>query len=175
MQMAPGSTAEQNHPSGDNRFKLLDRTISRFQGRGDALIEVLHSAQSIFGYLENDLMIYVARALKLPLSRVYGVATFYHFFNLKPKGTHTFVICMGTACYVKGAEAIQEAVSSTCGIKFGETTPDNAVSLVTARCIGSCGLAPVAVLDDQVAGKLNATAAVERVQTWIKEPEQVPT
>ncbi len=173
--MTPGATTDIKHPSGDNRFKLLDRTIARFQSRGDALIEVLHAAQSIFGYLENDLMIYIARALRLPLSRVYGVATFYHFFNLKPKGRHAFVLCMGTACYVKGAEAIQDAVSHHCGVKFGETTEDGTVSLVSARCIGSCGLAPVAVLDDVVAGKLNVDAAVDRVKTWTHEPHEVTT
>ena len=171
--MTPGPVNERAHPSGDNRFKLLDRTISRFQFRGDALIEVLHAAQSIFGYLENDLMIYIARALKLPLSRVYGVATFYHFFNLKPKGRHAFVLCMGTACYVKGAEAIQNAVAAKCGARFGETTPDGEVSLVSARCIGSCGLAPVAVLDDEVAGKLSVESAVGRVQVWAEETEKV--
>ena len=173
--LSSGEAGERAHPSGDNRFKLLDRTISRFQARGDALIEVLHAAQSIFGFLESDLMIYIARALKLPLSRVYGVATFYHFFNLKPKGQHTFVLCMGTACYVKGAEAIQNAVSATCGARFGETTPDGAVSLVSARCIGSCGLAPVAVVDDQVAGKLNVESAVKRLEAWTTEPEKVAT
>ena len=96
-------TANSPHPSGDNRFRLLDRAITKHQSKGDALIEVLHAAQGIFGYLENDLLLYVARKLKLPLSRVYGVATFYHFFTLKPKGEHTFVLCTGTACYVKGA------------------------------------------------------------------------
>src|SRR5271169_1352249 len=99
----PLTDQEKTHPSGDNRFKLLDRAITRHQSRGDALIEVLHVAQGIFGFLDNDLLIYVARSLKLPLSRVYGVATFYHFFTLKPKGKHTFVLCTGTACYVKGA------------------------------------------------------------------------
>ncbi len=171
--MTPLPASKTDHPSGDNRFKLLDRTIARFQSRGDALIEVLHSAQSIFGYLENDLMVYIAGALKLPLSRVYGVATFYHFFTLKPKGRHAFVLCMGTACYVKGAEAIQDAVAAKCGVRFGETTPDGSVSLVSARCIGSCGLAPVAVLDDVVAGKLGVEGAVERVDQWIGEPAQV--
>lgn len=164
---------ESPHPSGDNRFKLLDRTIARFQGRGDALIEVLHAAQSIFGFLENDLMIYVARALKLPLSRVYGVATFYHFFNLKPKGEHTFVLCMGTACYVKGAEAVQKAVSESCGIPFGQTTSDNSISLVTARCIGSCGLAPVAVLDDAVSGKLTVEKALKQVAACREKTQEV--
>jgi bidirectional [NiFe] hydrogenase diaphorase subunit len=163
------------HPSGDNRFKLLDRTITRHPSRGDALIEILHAAQGIFGFLDNDLLVYVARALRLPLSRVYGVATFYHFFNLKPKGDHTFVLCTGTACYVKGATAIQQAVEHRCGCKFGETTSDGKISLVSARCVGSCGLAPVAVLDDAVAGKLTPDSAVKRVEQWLEQHEEVPS
>jgi bidirectional [NiFe] hydrogenase diaphorase subunit len=160
------------HPSGDNRFKLLDRTITKFQGRGDALIEILHAAQGIFGFLENDLLVYVAHKLRLPLSRVYGVATFYHFFRLKPKGEHTFVLCTGTACYVKGAAAIQAAAECHCKVKFGETTPDNKISLISARCVGSCGLAPVAVLDDEVAGKLNVESAIKKLKAWQEESKE---
>ena len=96
----PARKAEIPHPSGDPRFKLVDRTLQRFQYQQDALIEVLHTAQEAFGFLENDLLIYVARQLRLPLSWVYGVATFYHFFTLKPQGEHTCVVCLGTACYV---------------------------------------------------------------------------
>lgn len=171
------ATTESNktaHPSGDNRFKLLDRTITKFHGQGDSLIEVLHAAQGIFGFLENDLLIYVARKLKLPLSRVYGVATFYHFFRLKPKGEHTFVLCMGTACYVKGASQILSAAEHHCGVKFGETTPDGKVSLISARCVGSCGLAPVAVLDDAVAGKLGVDNAIKTIKGWQEKAEEVP-
>ena len=162
-----------SHPSGDNRFKLLDRAITRHQANGDALIEILHAAQGIFGYLEHDLLVYIARALKIPSSRVFGVATFYHFFTLKPKGHHTVVLCTGTACYVKGAARVQEAVEQHCGVHFGETTPDHLVSLVSARCVGSCGLAPVAVLDDTVAGKLTPEAAVAAVRRWQEAPEEV--
>jgi bidirectional [NiFe] hydrogenase diaphorase subunit len=162
------------HPSGDNRFKLLDRAITKHQARGDALIEVLHAAQGIFGYLESDLLIYIARALKLPLSRVYGVATFYHFFTLKPKGEHTFVLCTGTACYVKGAAEVQKAIEHCCKTQFGETTPEGKISLVSARCVGSCGLAPVAVVDNHVAGKLTAQAAVRQIEQWQAEAQEVP-
>jgi bidirectional [NiFe] hydrogenase diaphorase subunit len=161
------------HPNGDNRFKLLDRAIAKHQSSGYALIEVLHAAQGIFGYLENDLLISIAHKLKLPLSRVYGVATFYHFFRLKPSGKHAFVLCTGTACYVKGAGAIQEAVEKHCMIKFGDTTPDGNISLVCARCVGSCGLAPVAVLDNAVVGKLTPEGAVQRVQQWEEKIEEV--
>lgn len=172
--MIPKDKPKANHPSGDNRFKLLDRAITKHQSSGDALIEVLHAAQGIFGYLEADLLIYVARKLKLPLSRVYGVATFYHFFRLKPDGAHTFVLCTGTACYIKGADAIQGAVERQCGVKFGETTPDNNISLISARCIGSCGLAPAAVLDNAVVGKLTPEGAVQRVLQWEEKTEEVP-
>jgi bidirectional [NiFe] hydrogenase diaphorase subunit len=161
-----------SHPSGDNRFKLLDRTITKHHNSGDALIEILHVAQGIFGYLENDLLIYIAQALKLPPSRVYGVATFYHFFRLKPQGDHTFVLCTGTACYVKGASEIQKAVEHECGCKFGETTKDGKISLVSARCVGSCGLAPVAVLDNNVAGKLTPDESAKRIKQWKDEKKE---
>ena len=91
------------HPSGDNRFKLLEATMKKHQYRPDALIEVLHRAQELFGYLSTDLLLFIANSLHLPPSRVYGVATFYHFFSLAPKGEHSCVVCLGTACYVRGA------------------------------------------------------------------------
>jgi bidirectional [NiFe] hydrogenase diaphorase subunit len=160
------------HPSGDNRFKLLDRAITKHQASGDALIEILHVAQGIFGYLEDDLLVYVAHKLKLPMSRVHGVATFYHYFRLKPQGKHTFVLCTGTACYVKGAAEIQKSVEHQCGCKFGETSSDGKISLISARCVGSCGLAPVAVLDDAVAGKLTPAESAKRVQQWQEEPAE---
>ncbi len=171
--MKSNGNRSKEHPSGDNRFKLLDRSITKHQSSGSALIEILHAAQEIFGYLEEDLLVYVARALRLPMSSVWGVATFYHLFRLKPKGDHTFVLCMGTACYVKGAGDIQNAVEKQCGVKFGETTPDQNISLISARCVGSCGLAPVAVLDDTVVGKLTVADAQARVSQWEHQPEEV--
>lgn len=141
---------EKTHPSGDPRFQLIDRTLKRLQYRQDALIEVLHTAQEAFGYLAEDLLIYVARQLKLPLSWVYGVATFYHFFSLKPQGEHSCIVCMGTACYVKRAAEIVAALQQAFGVEPGHTTPDGKLTLLTARCLGSCGLAPVLVLDGEV-------------------------
>ena len=105
------------HASGDKRFKILEVHMKKHQFRQDALIEVLHKAQELFGYLEDDLLLFVAVKLKLPPSRVYGVATFYHFFTLKPQGQHTCVVCMGTACYVKGADKIIDAVRTRHKIK----------------------------------------------------------
>jgi bidirectional [NiFe] hydrogenase diaphorase subunit len=138
------------HASGDKRFKILEVFMKKHLFRQDALIEVLHKAQELFGFLEDDLLLFVASKLKLPPSRVYGVATFYHFFTLKPKGEHTCVVCMGTACYVRGADKILAAVEDQVKIQPGETTPDNRVSLLTARCIGACGIAPAVVYDGTV-------------------------
>ena len=148
------------HPSGDPRFKLIDRTLKRYQYQQDALIEVLHTAQEAFGFLENDLLIYVAHQLKLPLSWVFGVATFYHFFSLEPQGEHNCIVCMGTACYVKRAAEIVAALQQHFGIEPGETTPDNHLSLATARCLGSCGLAPVLVVDGTVLGRETPESAL---------------
>src|SRR5512144_504212 len=155
------------HASGDKRFKILEAHIKKHQFKQDALIEVLHKAQELFGYLEDDLLLFVAYKLKLPASRVYGVATFYHFFTLKPKGQHTCVVCMGTACYVKGADKVLAAIEQKAGIKAGETTADNQLSLLTARCIGACGIAPAVVYDGTVTPRQTAEQALEQVKGWI--------
>jgi bidirectional [NiFe] hydrogenase diaphorase subunit len=163
-----------SHPSGDPRFKLIDRTLKRFQFQQDALIEVLHTAQESFGYLDEDLLIYVARQLKLPLSWVYGVATFYHFFSLEPLGEHSCNVCMGTACYVKGAAQIVAALQAEFGIEPGQTTEDGKFSIATARCLGSCGLAPVIVMDGEVLGKIGPDEVLaqvhERLATRAAQP-----
>jgi bidirectional [NiFe] hydrogenase diaphorase subunit len=156
------------HPSGDKRFKLLTVTIKKNLYRQDALIEVLHTAQSLFGYLEIDVLFFIARGLKLPPSRVYGVATFYNFFSLKPKGEHTCVVCTGTACYVKGADALLDAVAKEARVKAGETTADNRLSLLTARCLGACGIAPAVVLDGAVKGHATADSLVGHVKGWLR-------
>ena len=139
----------------DNREKLLERAMSRHQYSGAALIEVLHTAQELFGYLSSPLLKTIARKLKLPPSRVLGVATFYHFFSLKPKGEHTFVVCIGTACYVAGGFGLVEKLERRCA-KAGHTTPDGKVSVETARCIGSCGLAPAVICDGSVLARVTA-------------------
>lgn len=152
------------HPSGDKRFRMLEATMKRYQYAGDALIEVLHQAQELFGYLEEDLLLYIAYSLKLPPSRVYGVATFYHFFSLKQKGAHTCVVCMGTACYVKGAANLLGTLEQHNQIKAGETTPNGQLSLVTARCLGACGIAPAVVVDGNVEGHQTSESVISRVE-----------
>ncbi len=141
--------------------------MKRHQYRHDALIEVLHSAQELFGYLELDLLYFIARHLKLPPSRVYGVATFYRFFTLKPQGRHTCVVCTGTACYVKGADALLAAVKQAFDIAPGETTPDNEISLLTARCLGACGMAPAVVLDQTVTGHQTPEKLLLQMKGWL--------
>ena len=161
------NNAATEHPSGDKRFKVLDATMKRNQFSQDALIEILHKAQEVFGYLEEDVLLYVARGLKLPLSRVFGVATFYHLFSLKPSGEHTCVVCLGTACYVKGAGALLETLKQEIHLQPGETTEDGKMSLVTARCIGACGIAPAVVYDGKVLGKQTSEALLEGVTPWL--------
>ena len=136
------------------------------QSRG--LIEALHTVQEAFGYLDEQALRYVATSLRVPLSRAYGVATFYHFFTLKPAGEHTCVICMGTACYIKGAPQLLEAVERDLDVSPGATTADGKVSLLTARCLGSCGLAPAVVYDQEVAGKVTPQALREHLSQWTR-------
>ncbi|BAU62661.1 NADH dehydrogenase (ubiquinone) 24 kDa subunit [Stanieria sp. NIES-3757] len=155
----------------DKRFKTLDITIKRNHYRQDALIEILHKAQESFGYLEPEVLSHVAKQLKLPLSRVYGVATFYQLFSLKPSGVHSCVVCLGTACYVKGSDRVLTAIEKELKIHVGETTPDGNVSLMTARCLGACGIAPAVVFDGAVAGKQEPEMAVIKVKTWQEDKE----
>jgi len=137
----------------DNREKFLERAMSRHQYSGDALIEVLHTAQELYGFLSPALLKTVAHKLRLPPSRVLGVASFYHFFSLKPKGEHTIIVCLGTACYVAGALGLLEKLERQCA-KAGETSPDGKVSVQTARCIGTCGLAPAVICDGTVLARV---------------------
>jgi bidirectional [NiFe] hydrogenase diaphorase subunit len=158
-----------SHPSSDQRFKLLEVAMKRHQYRQDALIEVLHAAQELFGYLERDLLHFVARSLKMPPSRVYGVATFYHFFTLQPKGKHTCLVCTGTACYVKGAGALLGTLDGEAHLHPGERTPDGQLSLATTRCVGTCGIAPVVVFDGTARGPQTPEALRRELKGWLAD------
>lgn len=154
-------------PSADKRWKIVEATARRHGNEPHALIETLHTVQESFGYLDEAALRHTANLLRVPLSRVYGAATFYHFFTLKPKGKHTCVVCTGTACYIKGAPALLTALEKRYGIKPGETTEDNQLSILTARCLGSCGLAPAAVLDSTVLGKVDPAHMLDRIAKGI--------
>ena len=160
-------TTKPEAPSDDKRWRMVDATMRRNGYASHALIETLHSVQDAFGYLDDTSMQYVAGSLNLPLSKVYGVATFYHLFTLKPKGRHTCVICTGTACYIKGAGELVDAIEDKYGISPGETTPDDELSVLDARCVGACGLAPIAVIDGDVLGKLSVDEMLARIEKVI--------
>ena len=151
-------------PSQDKRWKIVDAKMRRYGYQGHALIESLHSVQQSFGYLDEEALTFLAGALHVPPSKVYGVATFYNFFNLKPQGAHTCVVCLGTACYVKGADKVLAAVEKYSGIKSGETTADKQLSLLTARCIGACAIGPAVIYDGLVAGHQTPEQAVTKLQ-----------
>ncbi|MBK1722741.1 bidirectional hydrogenase complex protein HoxE [Thiocystis violacea] len=151
-------------PSDDKRWKLVNAAMRRNGYADHALIETLHSVQDAFGFLDETSLRFVAASLDLPLSKVFGVATFYHIFMLKPKGRHACVICTGTACYIKGAGALLEGIEERYGVNAGETTEDDRLSVLTARCVGACGLAPAVVLDGDVIGKLNSDTLTAKLE-----------
>ncbi len=152
------------YPKTDPRVKRIEKTIATYQRRPDAIIQILHNIQDIFGYLPLGLIRLVARELRIAPSKVYGVATFYHYFSLKPKGEHTCLVCTGTACYVKGAQKLIDQIGLVFGIKPGETTKDNKLGLETARCLGACGLAPAVVVDNEIVAKVEPVKLAEAVR-----------
>ncbi|MBI4970725.1 MAG: bidirectional hydrogenase complex protein HoxE [Candidatus Omnitrophica bacterium] len=154
-------------PKDDSRIRRITTEINRHHKRPDALIEVLHVVQDLYGYIPLNLMTFVSREMKVPPSRVYGVATFYHFFSLRPKGEHNCIICMGTACFVKGARNVLEKIETDFQVQPGETTQDGKLGLQTARCFGCCGMAPVVVLDTDILAKVTPENIVGTLQEKI--------
>ncbi|MGB9621817.1 MAG: NAD(P)H-dependent oxidoreductase subunit E [Brevinematia bacterium] len=153
----------------DNRWKILEGHMKLHQYRKDSLIEILHKAQELFGFLTDDLLSYIASSLKLPKSYVYGVVTFYHFFKLKPQGKHVILLCLGTACYVKGSSDIVEYLKKNYNLEPDQTTSDGLISLMIARCIGACGVAPAAIVDDKLEPYFSVEKLEQKIQEWKKE------
>jgi NADH:ubiquinone oxidoreductase subunit E len=139
----------------------LNEIINKHKGQPGGLIPVLEEAQVALEYLPISVQKKIARELNLPLSRVYGVVTFYSFFTMTPRGKHTVRVCLGTACYVRGGKAIADTLEKEFGIKEGETTPDRMFTLETIRCLGACGLGPVVVIDDEVHGRVKPSQVKE--------------
>ena len=137
--------------------KITDRVreicASHHNNSGE-LIMILHEAQSLLGYLPQEIQEVVAEQLEIPIAQVYGVVTFYSYFTMEPKGRFPISVCMGTACYVRGAEKILAELERQLEIKVGETTADGLFSLNCLRCVGACGLAPVVTIGDKVYGRL---------------------
>jgi bidirectional [NiFe] hydrogenase diaphorase subunit len=156
-------------PSDDKRWKIVAGTMRRNGFARHALIETLHTVQSSFGYLDDDAIRFVAQSLRVPLSQAYGVATFYHYFSLKPPGKHTLTICTGTACYIKGTDKLLASAEKRLGIPQGQMTKDGKISLMTARCVGACGRAPVVLMDGEVHGLTTGEEMTEQLERWTVE------
>jgi bidirectional [NiFe] hydrogenase diaphorase subunit len=160
----PALYAKPAPPSDDKRWKIVETRMRRMGDRPAALIEALHAAQEAFGFLDEDALHYVGDTLGVPHSRVYGVATFYSFFTLKPQGEHTCVVCTGTACYINGAKDIMSALDRQLKLKPKQTTEDGKISLLTARCLGACSLAPAVIVDGEAKGKVNAGELIAQLE-----------
>jgi NADH:ubiquinone oxidoreductase subunit E len=135
------------------------------------LIAVMHKAQELFGYLSVEVMDEVAQKMNIPSAHIWGVATFYHYFNLKPIGKYVISVCLGTACYVKGATEVLEAIKRELGVEIGQTTADNLFTLHEARCLGACGIAPVIMINDKIYGELDAKKVVALINQYRKTPQ----
>jgi NADH-quinone oxidoreductase subunit E/NADP-reducing hydrogenase subunit HndA len=138
----------------DPRYTELAAFVDALPDKKGELITVLHKAQGVFGYLPREVQEFVAEQMGLPLSKVYGVVKFYSFFTMKPKGRLPISVCLGTACYVRGAEDVLAELSKQLGIAVGEVTEDGKFSLDTLRCVGACGLAPVVIVGEKVYGRV---------------------
>lgn len=147
------------------KLKKLETFIDNIEEKEGCLINVLHEAQDLFGYLSQDLLLFISRKLGLTAAKVFGVATFYSYFTLEPRGKHIISICMGTACFVKGAADILEEFKKQLKIKDDNTSEDGLFTIDTLRCLGACGLAPVVTVDGKVYGRVK----VEDVEKIIKE------
>lgn len=135
-----------------NKFKELGDFIDNLENKQGSLIQVLHRAQNIFGYLSEEVQHFISNKLDIPVSKIYGVITFYSYFTTEPKGEYVINVCMGTACFVKGSGDILENFEKQLNIKVGETTKDGKFTLQVLRCVGACGLAPVVTVNDKVYG-----------------------
>ena len=140
----------------------MDPILEKFRGQEGALIPVLQEAQNIYGYLSEEVLAHIGQELKIPLSRIYGVVTFYAQFYLTPRGRHTVRVCRGTACHVRGGKNVRKAVQQFLGIEENETTPDFKFTFETVACLGACALSPVLLVDKTYYGKLTP-GKVEKV------------
>ena len=139
----------------ETKFSEVPNIIDLYKDKEGNLIQILHAAQGIYGYLSDELLELIADTLHRPLSEVTGVATFYSFFSTKPRGRHTIRVCLGTACYVRGGKRIIETLQKTLSIQAGDTTEDGRFTFEIARCIGACGLAPAMMIDNVVYKQVN--------------------
>ncbi len=138
----------------DEQEKQLHAVIDRLRDTKGALMPIMQQAQDIYGYLPYEVQKIISDELEVPMEKIYGVATFYSMFNLLPKGENRISVCLGTACYVKGAQHVYDRISEILRIDAGECTKDGKFSLDTCRCVGACGMAPVVIINDDVYGRM---------------------
>ena len=150
--------------ASETRRSMLEKVLKEHNFQESALLEILHKAQEIYGYLSRDLLMDISQSLSLPPSHVFGVATFYSLFKLTEPGEHIVTGCLGTACYVKGVEEIMQAVEREFKVKRGETTLDRKLSVFVTRCIGACAMAPNMVVDEEVIGKATKELVLEKIR-----------
>ena len=136
------------------KVNFIKDVCKSFGNKPGEVINVLHKVQGVYGYLPAEVQELVAKELGIPVSRVYGIVSFYSFFTMTPKGEHPISVCLGTACYVRGAEKVLDELKRQLGIGVGEVTPDGKFSLTCLRCVGACGLAPVIEVGDKVYGRM---------------------
>jgi NADH:ubiquinone oxidoreductase subunit E len=144
----------------------VTRLVEPFAGRPSELIQALHRVQEALGYVPPGAQATVARLVGVPLSQVHGVVSFYHFFRTHPPGKHVIRLCLGTACHVRGAGAVLEALEEELGVGLGDTSPDGLFTLEGVRCLGACGLAPVMMVDEEVFGRLTPKRAREILRRY---------
>ncbi|MCY6354647.1 NADH-quinone oxidoreductase subunit NuoE [Clostridium sp. ZS2-4] len=150
----------------DEGLQKVQQIIEKHIDVKGGLIPVLHEIQELYGYLPEKALQLVSKGLNISMSEIYGVATFYSLFTLEQKGEHIIRVCMGTACYVKGSQNIIDKLNSELGIEVGKTTKDGKFTLEAARCLGSCGLAPVMMIDDRVYGKVTPDDVIKILEEY---------
>ena len=150
----------------DTKLEKTQQIVEELKDIKGALIPILHEVQSLYGYLPEEALHIVAKELKISMSEIYGVSTFYSLFRLEPKGEHTIRVCMGTACYVKGAQNIVDKLNLVLNVEVGKTTEDGKFTLEVARCLGSCGLAPVMMIDNRVYGKVTPDDIIKILEEY---------
>ncbi|WP_081957388.1 NADH-quinone oxidoreductase subunit NuoE [Paenibacillus sp. FSL R7-0273] len=150
----------------DRKLEQIKLAIDQFKQMKGALIPVLHEVQDVYGFLPEPVLQVVSAELDLPMSEIYGVASFYHFFSLTPKGEHVIHVCMGTACYIKGAQGILDRLSTELKVPVQGTTEDDKFTLEATRCLGACGLAPVLTIGEKVHGRLTPNAVPKMLKEY---------
>jgi len=152
-----------------DQIEKTKEIVEHYKNTEGSLIPILHEVQEAFGYIPKNVQEFIAKELKIPLSEIYGVVTFYSRFSLQPKGKNSVFVCMGTACYVKGAEMVLNAVKDDLKIGAGETSSDGLFSIEETRCIGACGLAPIMMINEDVYAKVNPDQIGKILEKYRKE------